>query len=53
MAADGTVLVMENDRDKYGRIVGEVFTEVPNSEEEKFLNAEQVRSGLAYQYKKY
>ena len=52
-AAGGTVLVMEGERDRYGRIVGEVFTKVAGSEEEKYLNGEQVRSGLAYHYKQY
>ena len=52
-AAGGTVLVMEGERDRYGRIVGEVFTKVSGSEEEKYLNGEQVRSGLAYHYKQY
>ena len=52
-AAGGTVLVMEGERDRYGRIVGEVFTKVSGSEEEKYLNGEQVRSGLAYDYKQY
>ena len=51
-AAGGTVLVMEGERDRYGRIVGEVFTKVIGSEE-KYLNGEQVRSGLAYDYKQY
>jgi len=44
---------MEGERDRYGRIVGEVFTKVSGSEEEKYLNGEQVRSGLAYDYKQY
>jgi micrococcal nuclease len=52
-AAGGTVLVMENDRDHYGRIVGEVFVKVPGSQEEKYLNAEQILSGNAYLYKQY
>ena len=52
-AAGGTVLVMGTDRDRYGRIVAEIFTKVAGSEEEKYLNGEQVRSGLAYDYKQY
>ena len=52
-AAGGTVLVMEGDRDRYGRIVAEIFTKVAGSQEEKYLNGEQVRSGLAYDYKQY
>ncbi|KAM3106818.1 thermonuclease family protein [Phormidesmis sp. 146-33] len=51
-AARGQVMVMETDRDRYGRIVGEVFVKTSGSEE-KYLNGEQVRSGLAYEYKKY
>lgn len=52
-AAGNTVLIMQTDTDRYGRMVGEVFVKVPNSEEEKFLNGEQVRNGLAYEYKQY
>ena len=52
-AAGGTVLVMGNERDRYDRIVAEIFTKVAGSEEEKYLNGEQVRSGLAYDYKQY
>ena len=52
-AAGGEVIVAEHDRDRYGRIVAEVFTSVPNSQEEKLLNYEQVRAGLAYEYKQY
>ena len=52
-AAGGTVLVMEGERDRYGRIVGEVFTKVAGSEEEKYLNGEQVRNGFAYHYAQY
>ena len=52
-ASGNTVFIMQTDTDRYGRMVGEVFTKMPNSEEEKFLNGEQVRSGLAYEYKQY
>lgn len=52
-AAGGKVIIAEHDRDRYGRIVGEVFAPVPNSQEEKLLNYEQVRAGLAYEYPQY
>lgn len=54
--AGGKVMVQAVDRDRYGRIVGEVFASARNPqqpEEEVFLNAEQVRSGMAYVYRKY
>lgn len=50
-SAGGSVLVQENDRDRYGRIVGEVF--IKTSHDEQLLNAEQVRSGLAFVYPHY
>lgn len=43
---------MEVGRDQFDRIIGEVFVKASNSEE-KYLNGEQVRSGLAYEYKQY
>ncbi|MDX2242343.1 MAG: thermonuclease family protein [Leptolyngbyaceae cyanobacterium bins.302] len=54
--AKGEVIVQEVDRDRYGRIVGEVFIQHPKPsqpEEELLLNAEQVRDGMAYVYRKY
>lgn len=45
-AAGGKVIVAEHDRDQHDRIVGEVFVPIPNSQEEKLLNYEQVRAGL-------
>lgn len=54
--AAGEVIVQEVDRDRYGRIVGEVFIQHPQRsqpEEELLLNAEQVRAGMAYVYRKY
>ncbi len=50
-AASGKVIVAEHDRDSRDRIVGEIFVPVPNSEEEKLLNYEQVRVGLGYENK--
>jgi micrococcal nuclease len=52
-AADGKVIVADHGRDRYQRIVGEVFAPVPRSQEEKLLDYEQVRAGLAYEYKQY
>ncbi|MBD1848121.1 thermonuclease family protein [Cyanobacteria bacterium FACHB-63] len=51
-AADGKVIVAEHGRDNNNRITGEVFVPVPNSQEEKLLNYEQVRAGFAYENKK-
>lgn len=44
--AGGKVIVAEHRRDQNNHIVGEVFVPVPNSQEEKLLNYEQVRAGL-------
>lgn len=52
-AADRKVIIADHGRDRYQRIIGEVFAPVPNSEEEKLLDYEQVRAGLAYEYKQY
>jgi micrococcal nuclease len=49
--ADGVVLVSQTDRDRYGRMVGEVFT--VNAEREKFLQEELLLAGLAYVYPQY
>jgi micrococcal nuclease len=49
--ADGIVLVSETDRDRYGRMVGEVF--MVNPESEKFLQEELLLAGLAYVYPQY
>jgi endonuclease YncB( thermonuclease family) len=47
-----TILVMEVGRDRFDRIIGEVFVKMSDLEE-KYLNGEQVRSGMAYEYKQY
>lgn len=47
--ARGKVIVAEHERDRDGHIIGEVFAPMPNSQEEKLLNYEQVRSGFAYE----
>lgn len=52
-AAGGKVIVADHGRDRYQRIIAEVFAPVPNSQEEKLLDYEQVRAGLAYEYKQY
>lgn len=48
--AGGNVLISETDRDRYGRIVGEVFTV---GEVEKFLQQEMLLAGMAYVYPQY
>ncbi|CAN1213520.1 Thermonuclease family protein [Tumidithrix helvetica PCC 7403] len=47
----GRVLVTEIERDRYGRTVAEV--EVVKGDKQLFVNAEMVRSGLAYHYERY
>ncbi|MEP0913064.1 thermonuclease family protein [Leptolyngbya sp. GB1-A1] len=51
--ADGRVIVMETDRDRYGRLVAEVFTLTENYGEERSLQAELLAAGLAYIYPAY
>lgn len=50
--AHGQVEISVVDSDRYGRSVAEVFTVLGNGKE-KFLQEEQVKSGLAYHYAKY
>lgn len=50
-AAGRKVIVTEMERDRYGRIVGEVF--VKRSQDEALLNIEQLQSGMAYLYERY
>lgn len=49
--AGGTVLVGEVERDRYGRMVGEVFT--VGSDGEKLLQEELLQAGMAYVYPQY
>jgi endonuclease YncB( thermonuclease family) len=53
--AGGQVIVQDMGRDRYNRIVGEVFISAgtPNREEEHLLNAEQLLAGMAYVYPQY
>lgn len=48
MLAEGEVRLLSADRDRYGRVVAEAFT--PKGQ---FINAELVRSGLAWHYAAY
>ncbi|MBD1859985.1 MULTISPECIES: thermonuclease family protein [Leptolyngbya] len=50
-AAGGKVIVTEMERDRYGRIIGEVF--VKRANDEALLNIEQLQSGMAYLYERY
>jgi micrococcal nuclease len=55
-AAGGRVIVSPVERDRYGRLVAEVFVSARNPqqpEEEKLLNDELVRAGMAYHYRQY
>lgn len=49
--AGGNVLISETDRDRYGRMVGEVFT--VNVDSEKMLQEEMLLAGMAYVYPQY
>ncbi|MBD1847502.1 thermonuclease family protein [Cyanobacteria bacterium FACHB-63] len=54
--AGNDVILVEAERDRYGRIVGDVFVRNKasrNPEEEFFVNGEMVRSGMAYHYARY
>jgi endonuclease YncB( thermonuclease family) len=45
------VSISISDTDRYGRKIAEIF--VINGDEEKFINEELVKAGLAYHYKQY
>ncbi|MEG4420819.1 thermonuclease family protein [Microcoleus sp. LAD1_D5] len=48
------IIISPIERDRYGRLVAEVFVKISQqSEEELFINAEMVRSGMAYHYAQY
>ena len=45
------VSIVVTDTDRYGRTVAEIF--VSDGDKEIFVNGEMVRSGMAYDYKRY
>ena len=49
--AKGQVIVIEMDRDRYGRSVAEVLLEKPSGEQS--LQEEMLKAGFAYHYKQY
>lgn len=52
-AAGNQIIVMPIERDRYGRLVAEVFVSAPTQQHpelEKFVNHEMVAGGLAYHY---
>ncbi|MEG4912238.1 thermonuclease family protein [Microcoleus sp. B7-D4] len=49
--AKGQVIVIEMDRDKYGRSVAEVLLESPSGEQS--VQEEMLKAGMAYHYKQY
>jgi micrococcal nuclease len=51
-AAGGQVIVSPVERDRYGRTVAEVFVPFKGAEE-KLLNYELVKAGMAYHYRQY
>ena len=53
-AAGNQVIISRAERDRYGRLVAEVFVSAGKGiEEEKLLNYELVRARMAYHYAKY
>jgi micrococcal nuclease len=52
-AGGGEVIVSPAERDKYGRLVAEVFVPTANPDVEVDVNYEMVRSGMAYHYAQY
>lgn len=53
-AAGNQVIISPAERDRYGRLVAEVFVSAgKGTEEEKLLNYELVKAGMAYHYAKY
>ncbi|MBD2078458.1 thermonuclease family protein [Leptolyngbya sp. FACHB-17] len=54
--AGNDVILVETERDRFGRIVGDLFVRNKasrNPDEEFFVNGEMVRSGMAYHYARY
>jgi len=49
--AQGRVIVIEMDRDKYGRTVAEVLFDTPEGEQS--VQEEMLKAGMAYHYKQY
>jgi len=49
--AKGQVMVIEMDRDRYGRSVAEVLLESPSGEQS--VQEEMLKAGMAYHYKQY
>lgn len=55
-SAGNQVILYISDTDRYGRTVAEVFVPAHNPkqlDEERFLNGEQVQTGMAYRYARY
>lgn len=50
-SSQGQVIVIEMDRDKYGRSVAEVLLESPSGEQS--VQEEMLKAGMAYHYKQY
>jgi micrococcal nuclease len=51
LSSKNKVMISEVEKDRYGRVVAEIFTTSPTGE--KFLNEEMVSSGMAYHYAQY
>jgi endonuclease YncB( thermonuclease family) len=49
--AKGQVIVIEMDRDKYGRTVAEILFDTPEGEQS--VQEEMLRGGMAYHYKQF
>ena len=51
--SDNKVFVYEIEKDRYGRSVAELFSQIPGQKEELFINAEMLKAGMAFHYKQY
>ncbi|MDB9529934.1 thermonuclease family protein [Oscillatoria sp. CS-180] len=50
---DGTLIVLQVERDRYGRTVAEIFVPLTSTEEEMSLTGQMVLDGFAYHYERY
>lgn len=50
---DGSLVVVPVEKDRYGRMVAEIFVPMAGMEEEIHINSQMVLDGMAYQYARY
>lgn len=52
--AGNQIIIFPTERDRYGRLVAELFSSTGRGkEEERFINYEMIKSGMAYRYAQY